>query len=155
MIRPATPHNGAAMAAILNQIIAIGGTTAHQIPLTGEMISCRYIEGVDSLTCVVAEASGQVVGWQSVGWDDGEAHIGTFVDPGAQAKGIGSALFAQTRALCAAKGITEIFATIRADNTHGLAYYVRLGFTDIGSEPGYALRNGEIVGRIHRKLSLR
>lgn len=155
IVRPASPADAVAMADLLNRIIAIGGTTAHQAPKSAETVRHDYIDGPETLTCVVAEAGGQIIGWQSVGWHHGDAHIGTFVAPDVQAKGIGAALFAQTRALCRAKAVTDIFATIRADNVPGLAYYARLGFTDIWAEPEYALNTGQIVGRIHRKLSLR
>ncbi|MDO9638112.1 MAG: GNAT family N-acetyltransferase [Pseudotabrizicola sp.] len=155
IIRPATPQDAPQMAALLNTIIAIGGTTAHESPKSPATVCHDYIDGPDTITCVVAEEAGQILGWQSVGWHTGDAHIGSFVDPHTQAKGIGAQLFAQTRALCAARGIADVFATIRADNAPGLAYYARLGFADIEAEPDYALSTGQVVGRIHRKLTLR
>lgn len=155
IIRSAKPDDATDMAAILNQIIAIGGTTAHQSPKTPETIRHDYIDGPDTITCVVAEQAGSIIGWQSIGWHHGDAHIGSFVDPHIQAKGIGAQLFDETLRLSRAAGLTGIFATIRADNVPGLAYYARLGFTDIASEPGYALNTGEVVGRVHRKLTLR
>ncbi|RGP38760.1 GNAT family N-acetyltransferase [Pseudotabrizicola alkalilacus] len=155
IVRPALPQDAKAMADLLNQIIAIGGTTAHQTPKTPETVRHDYIDGPDSITCVVAEEAGQILGWQSIGWHHGDAHIGSFVDPHTQAKGIGSQLFAETLKLSRAAGLTEIFATIRADNVPGLAYYARQGFTDISAEPDYALNTGEVVGRVHRKLTLR
>ncbi|TGD44634.1 GNAT family N-acetyltransferase [Pseudotabrizicola sediminis] len=155
MIRPAGPDDAPAMADLLNAIIAIGGTTAHEQPKSPDTVRHDYIDGPGTLTCVVAEEAGQILGWQAVDQHHGEVHIGTFVSPHTQAKGIGAQLFAQTRALCAAKGINEIFAAIRADNVPGLAYYARLGFTDVGAEPDYALVTGQVVGRIFRKLTLR
>lgn len=155
IIRPALPQDAPAMADLLNAIIAIGGTTAHESPKSSETVRQDYIDGPAALTCVVAEQAGDIMGWQAVGWHHGEVHIGTFVSPHTQAKGIGAQLFAQTRPLCAAKGITEIFAAIRADNVPGLAYYARLGFTHVGAEPDYALSTGQVVGRIFRKLTLR
>ncbi|MDP2082115.1 MAG: GNAT family N-acetyltransferase [Pseudotabrizicola sp.] len=143
------------MADLLNRIIAIGGTTAHEDQKKPDAVCHDYIDGPDTLTCVVAEVGAQIIGWQAVGWHDGDPHIGTFVSPDVQAKGTGGALFAQTSMLCLDKGIAGIFATIRADNVPGLAYYARLGFTDIGAEPDYALKSGQVVGRIHRKFTLR
>ena len=155
IIRAATPTDAPAMANLLNRIIAIGGTTAHQSPKSVDTILNDYITGPDTISCVVAESAGQILGWQAVGWYHGDAHIGTFVDADIQAKGIGSQMFAQTRAACLAADIADIHATIRADNTPGLAYYARLGFADIGAEPDFALNSGQVVGRIHRRLSLR
>ncbi|WP_103332230.1 GNAT family N-acetyltransferase [Pseudotabrizicola formosa] len=155
IIRIATPQDAPQMADLLNAIIAIGGTTAHETPKSPETVRHDYIDGPGTLTCVVADDAGHILGWQAVDQVHGEVHIGTFVSPGTQAKGIGAQLFDQTRALCAAKGITEVFAAIRADNIPGLAYYARLGFVDVGAEPDYALSSGQVVGRIFRKITLR
>ena len=46
LIRPATPADAAAMTAILNRIIAIGGTTAHQHADDVQSMCCQhYITG--------------------------------------------------------------------------------------------------------------
>ena len=94
--RPARPEDAAAMARVLNAVIALGGTTAHEHPKTEAQVREDYVGGADVLSSVVAEVGGEVIGWQSVGRWQGEAHIGTFVQPGLQAKGIGAGLFAAT-----------------------------------------------------------
>jgi L-amino acid N-acyltransferase YncA len=154
IIRDSRPEDAAGMADILNRIIAIGGTTAHETPKTVEAVLYAYITGPEVLSSVVAEDAGQLIGWQSVEHWQGEAHIGTFVRPGIQAKGVGVALFARTRAQISARGMTAIIASIRADNVPGLAYYARIGFVDVTHEPDYALKDGRIVGRVHRRHDL-
>ena len=154
IIRNAHPDDAAAMAAILNQIIAIGGTTAHQSPKPVEAVLQDYVTGPDVLSCVVAEDGSGVIGWQSVGWWQGEAHIGTFVAPDVQAKGIGAGLFALTCDLLRKAGMTQIIASIRADNAPGLSYYARIGFVDIGHDPDFSLNDGRVVGRVHRRFDL-
>lgn len=154
IVRDARAEDAPGMADILNRIIAIGGTTAHETPKTVEAVRAGYITGPEVLSSVVAEDAGQLIGWQSVEHWQGEAHIGTFVRPGIQAKGVGIALFAWTRALIAARGVTVIIASIRADNVPGLAYYARIGFVDVAHEPDYALKDGRVVGRIHRRFDL-
>ena len=154
IIRRAVPADAAAMAGILNTIIAIGGTTAHEVPKSVEVVQRDYVEGPDVLSCMVADDGGQVIGWQSVGLWQGEAHIGTFVQPGIQARGIGAGLFAVTCDLLRQVGIKAIIASIRADNVPGLAYYAHIGFTDTHAEPDFALSDGRIVGRIHRRFDL-
>jgi L-amino acid N-acyltransferase YncA len=154
LIRPATPADAPAMAAILNAIIAIGGTTAHEEPKAESKVLRDYITGTDVLACSVAEQGGTVIGWQSAGWYHGHPDIGTFVQPGVQAKGIGAQLFALTCATLRARGITYIHAIIRADNVPGLAYYARMGFRDIAHDPDYTLRNGTKVGRVTRQFDL-
>lgn len=152
--RPALPRDAGAMAELLNEIIRIGGTTAHEAPKSPDQVRNDYIDGPEVLTSVVVEEKGRLLGWQSVGWWQGEAHIGTFVRTGQQAKGIGATLFARTSAAARAKGLTEIIASIRADNVPGLAYYARLGFADVGADPEFALGDGTVVGRIHRRFDL-
>jgi len=154
MVRQARPEDAGAMTAIVNQIIATGGTTAHQHPKTVEGVRDDYIDGPEVIAAVVAEDEGQVIGWQSVGWWQGEAHIGTFVQPGIQAKGAGVAMFGLTADLVDKAGIKAIMASIRADNVPGLAYYGRLGFVDVAAEPGFALNDGRVVGRVHRRFEI-
>ena len=154
IVRNALPADASAMAALLNRIIAIGGTTAHQTAKTADAVRADYINGPDCITSVVAEMDGQIIGWQAVGWWQGDAHIGTFVDPDVQAKGTGAALFAETLTSAKAAGLTEIHASIRADNVPGLAYYARIGFRDIGFDPDFALNDGTKVGRISRIFAI-
>src|SRR5690606_22353613 len=90
IVRNAVPGDAPAMAALLNAIIALGGTTAHQHPKTRAQVRADYIDGPEALTCVVAEEGGQVIGFQAVGvWPGlsaGWGDIGTFVSPGLQAR---------------------------------------------------------------------
>jgi L-amino acid N-acyltransferase YncA len=154
IVRKALAEDAAGMAELLNHIIAIGGTTAHEQPTTESKTRQHAIDGPDVLSSVVAEENGGIVGWQSVEQWQGEPHIGTYVQPGLQANGIGAALFAQTLAALRARGVRYIIASIRADNLPGLAYYARIRFHDIGDEPGFALADGRKVGRVHRRFDL-
>jgi L-amino acid N-acyltransferase YncA len=154
IVREARAGDANGMTDLINAVIAIGGTTAHQTPKSEDKVLQDYIVGSDVICAFVAEEAGAIIGWQSVGLWQGEADIGTFVRPGVQAKGIGSALFAATRAALQAKGVTRVMAVIRADNTAGLAYYGRMGFRDTALDPDWALADGRIVGRVIRHLVL-
>ena len=154
LIRDAAATDAAAMTALLNAIIALGGTTAHEQAKTVAAVQDDYIDGPDTICCFVAEDAGRIIGFQALGWWQGAAHIGTFVAPDVQARGTGAALFAATRAAARARGVVEIEAAIRADNVPGLAYYARIGFVDIRVEPDFALQDGRVVGRIHRVYPL-
>ncbi len=62
-----------------------------------------------------------------------------------------------SRATCRnarAAGLTALKATIRCDNTGGLAYYARIGFRDYDANPGFALSDGRVVGQTHRRFDL-
>ncbi|GAB1365013.1 GNAT family protein [Rhodobacter sp.] len=158
IIRPATPSDAAAMTALQNAIIAIGGTTAHQHPKSAAKVQADYIDGPAVVSCVVAETEGRIIGFQSVGLSaalpDGWGDIGTFVAPGLQAKGIGGALFAASAAAARTAGLKVLNATIRADNAPGLAYYRRIGFADYAHDPDWALEDGRKVGRVSRRFDL-
>lgn len=154
IVRDARPGDAEAMTEILNRIIAIGGTTAHETPKTADQVRTEYVDGPEVLSSVVAEVASEVVGWQSVGLWHGDPHIGSFVDPGVQAKGAGAAMFDLTCQRLRGQGVGYILASIRADNVPGLAYYGRLGFVDVGSDAGFALSDGTVVGRVHRRFDL-
>ena len=158
IIRPATPADAPQMAALQNQIILIGGTTAHQHPRPPAVVAQAYITGADCICCHVAELDGVVVGFQAVGQHpdlpQGQGDIGSSVSVDVQGRGVGQRLFTATRAACLAAGLTRLNATIRADNVPGLAYYRGLGFTPYADDPEFALQNGQIVGRIHHQLDL-
>jgi GNAT superfamily N-acetyltransferase len=115
------------------------------------------------VSCFVAEAEGRIVGFQGLmrSFDpddtlpDGWATIGTFARVGLTQRGVGGALFARTLRAAREAGITAIDATIRADNTGGLAFYARQGFVDYDRMVGVPLRNGAPVDRIRKRFDIR
>lgn len=159
IVRPAAAADAGPLAALINAIIRIGGTTAHEVPFTPEAFAAHYISGPGVICCHIALGpQGAALGFQALdrhpglpaGWGD----IGTFVAPGLRRSGAGAALFAATRAFAAAHGIAVINATIRADNAPGLGYYARRGFVDYATDPDYRLKDGSRVGRIHKRFDL-
>ena len=154
LVREARPEDAGPMAEILNAIIALGGTTAHEQPKSDRAVRTDYVDGPGVVSSVVAEEGGRLVGWQSVELWQGEVHIGTFVRPGIQAKGVGTALFSLTRQIVGAAGHKDIIASIRKDNVPGLAYYARMGFKDYAEDPDFALSDGTVVWRVHRRFGL-
>ncbi|WP_028030256.1 GNAT family N-acetyltransferase [Gemmobacter nectariphilus] len=157
-VRPGQPEDAAALAAILNAIIAQGGTTALEDPYTPEALSRAYIDGPDALSCIVVEGDGAVLGFQSLarhqGLPQAWADIATFTRQHGKVPGAGTALFAATRAAGRALGIATINATIRADNTGGLAYYRKMGFVQYRCRAAVPLRDGTLVDRLDHRLDL-
>jgi pyrroline-5-carboxylate reductase len=158
-VRPVAASDAPELTGLLNALIARGGTTALQEPFTPQRLAETYLTGPEVVSCVVAvEADGRLAGFQTLirvghlpqGWGD----IGTFARVGASQKGVGGALFAATRERAAAGGLTALNATIRADNTGGLAYYARMGFEDYAVDRAVPLRDGSPVDRIHRRYTL-
>jgi L-amino acid N-acyltransferase YncA len=158
IIRQAVEVDCPAMCDLLNAIIRKGGTSAFEVEKTPEEVADWYLIGPYAHLCHVAEDAGRVVGYQTVsrygdlpvGWGD----IGTFVTPDVQRAGAGAALFVATCAAARMAGLTAINASIRADNVPGLGYYARCGFVDYATDPGFALCDGRVVGRIHKRFDL-
>jgi ribosomal protein S18 acetylase RimI-like enzyme len=68
--------------------------------------------------------------------------------------GVGSALFEETKKAARAAGVRTIDATIRADNTGGLAFYTRMGFVDYDRRVGVPLKNGTPVDRVRKRFDV-
>ena len=80
IIRPAVPADAAQMADLINEIIEIGGTTAHKRLFDTARMTAHYIENPDAVACHVADQDGVILGFQSLAWAD-PAHDGDFVLP--------------------------------------------------------------------------
>jgi L-amino acid N-acyltransferase YncA len=160
-VRDARRDDAAELAELLNAIIARGGTTAHEDPFTPERLAEAYIDGPDPLCCFVAvdRDSGRIEGFQALGRNadlpPGVGDIATFARLGGAQRGIGSALFAATRARAAELGLAAINATIRADNAGGLAFYAKQGFQDASITPAVALKDGTRVDRVNKRFALK
>ncbi|MCT8992309.1 GNAT family N-acetyltransferase [Chelativorans sp. SCAU2101] len=140
-IREARDGDAGQMAPILNEIIAIGGLTAHTTPFDEKRIRREFIHPTRHISCFVALEGAQLRGFQALEWSDPEwpgedrlpadwAFISTFVQPGHHRRGIGRALFEKTVAAAEAAGVIFIDATIRLENTRANAYYSSLGFEE-------------------------
>jgi L-amino acid N-acyltransferase YncA len=159
--RPATAKDATAMAVLLNEIIAIGGTTAYEEPFNTEGMDHHYVSAQNLIACTVAEQDGDLLGFQGLFWPTEEdplpvgwAFIATFARVGRTGGGVGRALFAATVKAAHGAGVRTIDATIRADNTGGLAFYGRMGFTDYDCLAGLPLKNGTLVDRIRKRFDL-
>ncbi|TCK99785.1 L-amino acid N-acyltransferase YncA [Shimia isoporae] len=144
---------------LLNEIIAIGGTTALTKPLTREDLRDWLMADPDSAAWHIAEdQDGTLLGFQWIGpWGDlppEACEIGTFVKAGRTGLGIGSKLFEATKVAARAMGYDWIDAEIRADNTGGLTYYQSRGFEDYKRKDGIALDDGTIVSKCLKRYRL-
>lgn len=142
-VRPAVEGDIAAMADLINEIIAIGGTTAHKTPFTPERMRGHYVFPTRGVSCFVATKGDAIVGFQALERCDPEwgntgnlpadwAVIATFARADLQGAGVGGKLFAATKAAARDAGVKTIDATIRLENTGGRAFYQKMGFVDYG-----------------------
>lgn len=151
-VRRAGPLDAGAMAELLNEIIARGGTTALTTPVNREVILGWMAKDPLSIWHIAEDEAGELLGFQWVDqWDPEQrtrGHIATFARVGRTGLGIGSALFAATLEAARAAGMREIEAEIRADNTGGLTYYQSRGFEDVGRRDGVVLEDGSVVDKV-------
>ncbi|HYD72374.1 MAG TPA: GNAT family N-acetyltransferase [Candidatus Binatia bacterium] len=159
--RRATPDDAEAMAALINEIIAIGGTTAIETPFTRDSMNREFVSGPHVISCIVAEESGDLLGFQILlgsteeePMPDGWGSIGTYARVGRTGGGVGSVLFAETLKAARSSGLHAIDATIRADNTGGLTFYSRMGFVDYDRRVGVPLKDGTLVDRVRKRYDL-
>jgi L-amino acid N-acyltransferase YncA len=158
-IRPVAAADAPALASLLNEIIARGGTTAFQRSFTPQRLAEFMLVGRSVICCFVAEESdGALGGFQSLVRSEhlpnDVGDIATFSRVGRTQKGIGSQLFAATRAEARRQRPTAINATIRADNFGGLVFYNRLGFTDHSIDRAVPLLDGTEIDRISKRYAL-
>ncbi len=160
LIRQAVPDDASSLSDILNGIIALGSLTALKTPLTPAEFSRMFLEGEHIFGCSVAEdrQTGMLLGYQTLArhpdlpadWGD----IGTFTRLEPRRPGLGTALFAATRARAMEHGLAAINAAIRADNEAGLAYYERMGFRTYRVVKAVPMQDGTPVDRIHKRHML-
>lgn len=144
-IRPAQPHDAAAIARIYNEGIEDRIATFETEPRSPGDIEARIAAGEPML---VAERSGAVVGWASVlPYSDRCAYQGigeytVYVARGARGARVGSALIRQTLADAEARGLHKLVGKILSENASSLALALRHGFRELGVHRRHARLDG-------------
>lgn len=133
-LRPATPDDCAAMVELLQGLTDAGKRTR---PSDAEFVMSVYIAGPHLISSTLAFEGDKLLGLQVLsviqpdnpdGSPAGWGSIGTHVAVDGGRKGVGRALFPETKAAAVAFGLTDIEAFIGADNAEGLGYYEAMGF---------------------------
>jgi len=159
-VRDVARDDASELAELLNAIIARGGTTALEDAFTPEQLADAYLVGPAVHCCFVAvnREARRLEGFQTLGrypgLPDDVGDIGTFARIDGKQRGVGSALFANTRERARRMGLAAINATIRADNVGGLAFYRSQGFEDHSVTPAVPLKDGALVDRVNKRLVL-
>lgn len=140
---------------IINHIIALGGSTAHEETFTAVTFAQHYFSDPDIATVVTDGA--RIVGFQALYRGDNAStfYIGSFTDRRDPVPGAGRVMMDRSVSVCRAAGGSEIIAKITSDNTGGLAYYEKMGFKDIAFEPAQMTRrDGTTVDRFVKRRAL-
>jgi L-amino acid N-acyltransferase YncA len=160
LVRPATPHDGAAIAAIYAPYVEASIVTFEEIPPTAAAMTERLAAA--PIPWVIAEREQQVIGYATVSaWKPRSAYrfaveFGVYVAPAAQRSGAGSALYRDLLARCAAAGIHTVLAGIALPNDASVAMHERLGFAHVGTlrEVGFKFARRIDVGYWQRQVAI-
>lgn len=105
----------------------------------------------DGVVDLVAEQSGEVVGWACHGpYRDGEVEPGDaelyaiYVHPDRVGGGVGRALLRESARRCAASGHTRMLLWVVKENTGARGFYERAGFGPDGTEEPFVVDGVEV-----------
>jgi phosphinothricin acetyltransferase len=136
-IRPATPADAPAIAAIYNEGIRGRGATFETRERSPEEVA-RWL-GAPSHPVLVAEAEGgEVVGWIAASkYRDrdcyrGIAEFSVYVRGSSRGRGVGDALLAAFIPACERAGLWKLVSRIFPENAASLALCRRHGFREVG-----------------------
>ena len=137
--RPARPADATQMTELLNDIIAIGGTTAHEEPFDPDGMLHVYIIPERHISTFVAELDGAIVGFASL-HETPVPHRPTAVGritaiavlPDTRGTGAGRALVKAAEAYFVAKGIARLEVTSGENHAAAHPFYRHLGYMDQG-----------------------
>ena len=132
MLRPARAHEARAMAEMSRTLIEAGlgwRYTARRI--------AALISDAETVALVAHDAS-RIQGFAVMQFGDTHAHLVLLcVQPMQRRRGIGRRLSEWLVESACVAGIESIGLELRADNAAALAFYGRLGFTEMQLVPGY------------------
>ena len=159
IVRPPVDLDNGAIARLITAIVERGGTTALTRPVTAEDIAEWRAFAPERSAWRVALDDAEAV--QGVEWIEPRSDlppeacdIATFVAPGRQGLGIGSALFSAISDAAHRLGYRWINAAIRADNEGGLIFYQSRGFRPHGRVEDAALQDGIRVDKVLMRYDL-
>ena len=158
-VRIAGPADARSIAEMLSDVLFSADASTLQGPVDTATIRKWMATAPERANWVVAEDDiGAILGLQ---WIEPHAdlppeaaNIATFVRPGRQQLGVGSALFSATAKAARALGYVWINATIRADNAGGITYYQSRGFRVWKHEQDVEIAPGRRVGRVLKRYDL-
>lgn len=152
ILRAARPADAPAIAAIWNPVIRDTTITFTTLEKTeAGLATDMAAKAAAGQPFLVAEEDGMLLGFATYGAfrsGPGYAHVAehtVILAPAARGKGIGTALIAALCDHARAAGIVQMIGGISAENTAGLAFHARAGFTEIARLPGVGAKFGRTI----------
>ena len=139
-VRRASPADGAGTSYVLQVVTAERIHSAIDQAWSADE-QRAYIQSLSSreVMHVAADPGGRIVGCQALDLYSSAlpsmghvAQLGTFVLPEWRGRGVGQALFEETRRFALSAGYRKIVIQVRGSNASAQAFYRRLGFADCG-----------------------
>ena len=138
-VRPATPDDASAIAAIYNHAVLHTTATFDTETKTAEDRMAWLSDHGAHHPVLVADEDGFVVGWGAFSsWSDRVSYATTvemsvYIHPDETRRGLGGLLSRELLALAPRVGVHNILSRICSENTASLAMAERLGFTTVGT----------------------
>lgn len=153
--------DAAAIAGVLNAVIAEGGLTIFDQPFSAED-ERHFISNLGPRSAVyVAELNGEIIGVQSIdkfsdlGSSVGHvATMGTWLRCDARGRGIGRLLSNKSIAFARVNEYTKIVIQVLSVNERALRFYRGLGFCDIGIARKHVRLAGRFFDEVYLEMLL-
>lgn len=148
MIRPATPADCAAIAAIWNPVIRDTAITFTTLEKTGAGLAATLAEKAAAGLPFLVAAEEEVLGFATYGaFRSGPGYARTMehtvvLGPAARGRGIGRALMAALEDHARARGVHSLIAGVSAENPAGRAFHAALGYAEIAVLPEVGFKFG-------------
>lgn len=159
MIRPATPHDAAAIAALYNHYVLHTTASFEEEAVPVEAMRRRIEETAARWPYLVWEEQGRVAGYcYAHPWKARPAYRHTlettvYLDPACTGRGIGTRLMHALIAACRQRGAHALVACITADNTASRRLHERLGFRQASEFHEVGFKHGRWLGVVDYELS--
>lgn len=162
IVRPSTPADVAAIAAIYGHHVLHGLGTFEEVPPSLEDMAARREAIIDrGLPYLVAEDGGQVLGFAYAGPFRPRAAYrytvedSVYVAPGATGRGVGRAVLSGVLDACESFGIRQMVAVIGdSDNAGSIGLHQALGFEPAGIGKGFGWKHGRWVDIVWMQKAL-
>ncbi len=147
-IRPVTPDDAAAIAAIYRPYVADTPITFELDPPDADEMRARIERTVPTHPWLVAEMDGAVLGYAygttyrtraAYRW---VAETGIYMAENARGRGIGAPLYRALLDELARRGFVAAMGVMTAGNPASTALHEQLGFVDTGTQPGIGYKHG-------------
>ena len=159
-IRPVTPQDAAAIAAIYNEYVLKTDISFETEALSAEEMRGRILDISADFPYLVFEEEGRVLGYcYAHAWKERAAYSRTrettiYLAPEAQGRGIGTRLMGRLIEACREGGFHALVACITGGNEPSIALHRRLGFRQVSCFPQVGRKFGRWLSVVDLQLML-